>query len=136
MAAINGQTTEVIDISQGDVDVSKLPPNSIVLIDLSGQALVDLSREEVANLGGVCIKASGQADVNLDLSAVVATMFYYSRGGADTYLNFGESGTLRALATDVSGSSSLVIDGAKVACGGINYSSGGSALVTCNGINL
>ncbi len=134
LAAINGEETSVINISQGDINLADIEPNAIVLIDLSGQASVDLAKEEVAKLGGLCIAATGRSSVSVDLSAVVATMFYYGRGGAATLLNFKESGSLAALATDVSGASSLTIEGEKVDCESLAYDGGGSSSVACNGV--
>lgn len=135
-AALKGEETSVINLTQGDADLSDLPDDAIVLFDVTGQAEIDLTQEEVSALGGVCIAAAGQSTIKVDLSATVATFYYFARGEASTNLIFGDSGTLAELATDISGSSSLDITGDQIDCSSLEYQGGGSSVVTCNGESL
>ena len=136
LAAINGEPTTVITLSQGDTDLANIPAGAIILLNLSGQAAVNLSQTDVSKLGGICIAVTGKSTASVDFTGTLAGIFYYSRGNADTNLNFGDSGTLKGLSTDVSGTSQLFIDGSKIDCDNLGFDGGGSSSVQCNGMTL
>ncbi len=136
LAAINGEPTEVITVSQDNFDFSQLSPDAVILINVTGQTNIDLSKEDIAKLGGVCVASRGQAMVQIDFSTVVTTMFFYARGGSNTTMNFGESGNLKQLATNISGDTHLSIEGSLVDCDTLSPEEGGSSAVECNGSPL
>lgn len=132
LAALNGEATDVITLSQGEANLDNLPENSIVLLNLSGQATVDLSSTDVSKVGGICIAVKGQSNVSVDFSGFLAGIFYYSRGNAETSLNFGMDGELKALVTDVTGDSFLELTGDKLECENLALNNSGSSQATCN----
>jgi len=136
LLATNGDAKSVVSISQGNVDLSKITPNSVLLLEVQGQAQIDLTSAQISSLKGICIFSAGGASIQLDLNATVLAMYYYSRGNSVSKLNFGSTGTLAKLATDVSGGSQLELTGQKLACDTLKLPYGGSSRITCNGTNL
>jgi hypothetical protein len=136
LLAVGGDVTSVVSVSHGDVDVSKLTPNSVLYLNVQGQAKIDLTASEISSLKGVCISAAGQAALTLDLNATVSALYYYGRGEATTTLNFREQGTLAKLQTDLAGGSRLSLSGEKLACDALKLQKAGSAKVDCNGASL
>ncbi|WP_141733363.1 hypothetical protein [Oligoflexus tunisiensis] len=136
LLAVGGDAQSVVTVTQGDVDLSQLTPNSILYLVVRGQAKIDLTAQEITTLKGVCIDAAGQAELTLDLNATVSALFYYARGDASTSLNFKETGSLLKLLTDVSGQSRLSLSGQKLVCGALQFQKAGASTVECNGVKL
>jgi hypothetical protein len=136
LLAVGGDIQSVVAVSHGDVDVSKLTPNSVLYLTVQGQAKIDITSSELASLKGICISAAGQAVVTLDLNSTVSALYYYARGNASTSLNFRDKGTLAKLQTDVSGGSRLSLQGETLACDALKLQKNGSSQVDCNGAAL
>jgi predicted nucleic acid-binding Zn-ribbon protein len=136
LLAVGGDLQSVVSISQGDVDLSQITPDSVLYLQVQGQANIDLAEEDIAQLKGVCIEATGIAEIRLDLNAVVTAMYYYARGGASASLNFRDTGQLDQLTTNVSGASSLALSGNQLVCDDIVINNGGASIVECNGASL
>lgn len=132
LEALGGVPTEVIDVTQGDID--QIPAGAVLEIKASGQSLVDLSAIEVSQLRGLCIYASGQADLEVDLSSSLGGIYYYGRGGARVSVDFGAQATIDRLVTDISGSSTISLIGAAIDCNALNIEAQGSSQVECNGL--
>ena len=136
LLAVGGDIQSVVAVSHGDVDVSKLTPNSVLYLTVQGQAKIDITSSELASLKGICISAAGQAALTLDLNSTVSALYYYARGTATTTLNFRDKGTLAKLQTDVSGGSRLSLQGGTLACDALKLQKNGSSQVECNGAAL
>jgi hypothetical protein len=136
LLAVGGDIQSVVSVSQGDVDVSQLTPNSVLYLKVQGQAKIDLTAAEISTLKGVCIEAAGQAALSLDLNATVSALYYYGRGEAITTLNFRDQGTLAKLQTDLAGASRLSLSGQNLSCDALKLDKAGSAKVDCNGAAL
>lgn len=136
LLAVGGDIQSVVAVSHGDVDVSKLTPNSVLYLTVQGQAKIDITSSELASLKGICISAAGQAALTLDLNSTVNALYYYARGTATTTLNFRDKGTLTKLQTDVSGGSRLSLQGETLACDALKLQKNGSSQVECNGASL
>lgn len=136
LLATGGEAQSVVSISQGNFDTSKITPNSILVLEVQGQAQIDLSAVQISSLKGICIFAAGGANIQVDLSTTVLAMYYYSRGNSTAKLNFGGSGSLAKLTTDVSGASQLQLNGENLACSTLKLPAGGSSRTTCNGSDL
>jgi hypothetical protein len=136
LLAVGGDVQSIVAVSHGDVDLSKLTPNSILYLNVQGQAKIDLTSSEIASLKGICIAAAGQAVLTLDLNSTVSALYYYARGTAATTLNFRDQGTLAKLQTDVSGGSRLSLLGETLACDDLKLQKNGSSQVECNGLAL
>jgi hypothetical protein len=136
LLAVGGDVQSIVAVSHGDVDLSKLTPNSVLYLNVQGQAQIDLTSSEIASLKGICIAAAGQAAVTLDLNTTVTALYYYARGNASATLNFREQGTLTKLQTDVSGGSRLSLSGETLACDALKLQKSGSSQVQCNGSAL
>ena len=106
-SAFSGDITDVISISQGDIDPALIKEDSVLLITAQGQATVDLDSLEIAKLDGLCIEARGGAEMLVNLNLVVANIYYLGRGGANSLFDFGASGVLNNLITDISGQNSI-----------------------------
>ncbi len=136
LLATGGDAKAVVSISQGNVDLSQITPNSVLLLQVQGQAQIDLSQAQIRSLKGICIFAAGGADIQLELNTSVLSMYYHSRGNSISKLNFGTSGSLSKLVTDVSGGSQLQLEGSALACDTLKLPYGGSSKITCNGAAL
>ncbi|WP_141733953.1 hypothetical protein [Oligoflexus tunisiensis] len=136
LLATNGDNKTTVSISHGNVDLSKITPDSVLLLEVQGQAQIDLSALQISSLKGICIYAGGGANIQLDLNTTVLSMFYRSRGNSKSKLDFGTAGTLAKLETDVSGGSQLQLTGEKLACDSLSLPYGGSSKITCNGAAL
>jgi hypothetical protein len=132
LLAVGGDIQSVVAVSHGDVDVSKLTPDSVLYLSVPGQAKIDITSSELASLKGICISAAGQAVLNSTVNA----LYYYARGTATTTLNFRDKGTLTKLQTDVSGGSRLSLQGETLACDALKLQKNGSSQVECNGAAL
>lgn len=136
LAAARGEVSSVVSLSQGDLYLSKITPNSILLLQAQGQANIDLSVQEISTLKGICIFATGEAVITLDLNATVSSMFFYGRGSATTTLDFKTTGTLAKLETDLSGQSQLNLSGQSLKCDELELVQDGYSKVQCNGQGL
>ncbi|MDQ3234459.1 MAG: hypothetical protein M3Q07_21870 [Pseudobdellovibrionaceae bacterium] len=136
LLATGGDATSIISVSQGNIDVSKLTPNSVLLLEVQGQALIDLSAVQITSLKGICIFAAGGAKIDLDLTTTVLAMYYHARGNSVTNMNFGGTGSLAKLETDVSGGSQLTLEGQQLTCSALKLPQSGSSRITCNGADL
>ncbi|HYX36167.1 MAG TPA: hypothetical protein VE954_23950 [Oligoflexus sp.] len=136
LLATGGDATSIISVSQGNIDVSKLTPNSVLLLEVQGQALIDLSAVQLTSLKGICIFAAGGAKIDLDLTTTVLAMYYHARGNSVTNMNFGGTGSLAKLETDVSGGSQLTLEGQQLTCSSLKLPQSGSSRITCNGTDL
>lgn len=131
----NASIDDVVTIKGQNTNVT-LTENSVVLLIVSSDVELSLNSEDVAKIKGLCIETTGSPMVFVDLMLPVKQMNYYGRGEADTTINFGETGTLEGLTTDVGGSNSLNVVGASVECSAISVVRGGSGTITCNGMQL
>lgn len=136
LLAVDGDLQSIVSISQGNVDLSQVTPNSVLLLEVQGQAEIDLSAADFASLKGICIFAAGNAQIRLALNAIVATLYYYARGTASATLDFEQLGTLNHLLTDVSGASRLTLTGEQLDCAKISNAQNGAATVLCNGESI
>lgn len=136
LLAVGGDVQSIVAVSHGDVDLSKLTPNSVLYLNVQGQAKIDLTSSEIASLKGICIAAAGQAVLTLDLNSTVSALYYYARGSASTTLNFRDQGTLAKLQTDVSGGSRLSLSGGSLSCETLKLQRAGSSQIECNGASL
>jgi hypothetical protein len=130
LLAVGGDAQSIVAVSHGDVDLGKLTPNSVLYLNVQGQAQIDLTASEISSLKGICISAAGQAILTLDLNSTITALYYYARGSAATTLNFRDKGTLTKLQTDVSGGSRLSLSGE------LKLQKSGSSQVECNGSSL
>jgi len=131
-AILGGNLADVVKLSQSSVDLV-LQQNSIIFLDLTGQAMVNLASTTVTAIKGICIRSTGESNVNIDISFTIGAMYYYGRGSAVTNIAFKSGGKLNSLSHDISGGQSVNITGENLDCDALKLSSKGSAIVTCNG---
>lgn len=129
--AMNGNFDQVISISQNqEVEIKE---GAVVFLDASGLANFDLNAGDVASIRGLCIEATGQAEIRIDTSLVVAEMYYYARGQAIGEISFGSTGSLAKLQTDLAGQADLTISGDLIDCGKLVSETAGNGKVECTG---
>ncbi|MFW7378963.1 MAG: hypothetical protein ACOH5I_09175 [Oligoflexus sp.] len=134
LLAVDGEEQALVSISQGNIDLSQVSPDSILFLKVQGLANIDLSAADITQIKGICIEAAGNSRIQLDLNATVSAMHYYARGSASTTFDFKQTGSLQKLITDVSGSSKLTLLGETLDCEQIEIPLGGDAIVECNGV--
>ena len=117
--------------SQGKEDI-KLTQDSIIVLNLSGQADIELDSEEIKQIKGLCINASGGSRTSIDIEFNVEEMNYYGRGNAMTTLDFEDDGTFASINVDISGTHNLNIYGEKIDCNLLNKMEAGSGLIHCD----
>lgn len=128
-----GDLKSEVSVNHGDVDLSKVKPGSVLMLRVQGQARIDFTEEEIKSLKGICIFAAGNAQIRLNFNGAVVSMYYRSRGNSNSTLDFGTSGSLNKIVTDVSGKSQLHLIGEKLGCDALKLPAGGSSQITCKG---
>ena len=128
---VGGEKAQVVHVSHGDADMSGLNPDSVLIIRAQGQAVVDLSQEELSSVKAICLYVRGNAKVKLTVNTEVAAISFVGRGTAETEINFMEQGGLDRLAMDVKGDHGLILKGS-LDCSKVVLTQGGSSSLSCN----
>ncbi len=130
--AVDGYNNGVIEVSEGEFDLNSIPDGATLLIRASERTVFRLRSEESISLQGLCVFASGQTNMSLELQAEVENAVYIVRGQANTKLDFSGNGALKRLAVDTDGPSNLTLVGDQVACQQLQYQAEGPHQIVCN----
>ncbi|MGE0173126.1 MAG: hypothetical protein AB7T49_10085 [Oligoflexales bacterium] len=133
--ALGGETADVIKITGGATDVA-FTPDTIVYLETRGNANVVLPATEVASIKGICIDAGGGSGVDIQTSLNVAGMYVFGQGNPDLVLDFGDTGVLSKVLTDLGGNPDLAVSGKLIDCAKLEYQKQGAAELMCNGVPL
>ena len=124
--------TNVVTISSQGGEEITFAPDTIVILNLSGQANIDLDSDDVELIRGLCINASGGARASIQIDFNVEEMSYFGRGNALTSLDFDDDGRFDRINVDISGTHELNIYGDAIDCSLLDSMESGGGLVHCD----
>lgn len=130
--ALQGADVDVIRVVSNDTSI-ELKPDSIIYLQTGGNAQITLPAATVASIKGICIEGRGGSSVSINTSLNVGAMYIYGQGSPSVNVDFGATGSLKRITSDLAGSPALDVKGAKIDCAKIEFAKKGAATLMCNG---